>query len=94
MALSEERILDKIEIIHTEYGYPKMHIRYDAIINRDDIEVSRIPERYYLLPDADLTEEDSDVKKVAATVFTAQVKAAYQEYLDSLTPKIVAEAVE
>ena len=93
MALEKTQINDKIEVVQTG-NYPVIQVRTATIIKDDGEEISRNFHRKVLNPDADLTEEDSDVTKVATAVFTAQVKAAYQEYLDSLTPKIVAEAVE
>jgi hypothetical protein len=92
--LEKETLNDKIEVVQTGNGFPVIQIRTATIIKDDGEEISRNFHRKVLNPDADLTEEDSDVKKVATAVFTASVKAAYQEYLDSLTPKIVAEAVE
>ena len=94
MSLTKEVLNDKIEVVQTGNGYPVIQVRTATIIKDDGEEISRNFHRKVLTPDADLTEEDSDVTKVATAVFTAQVKAAYQEYLDSLTPKIVAEAVE
>jgi hypothetical protein len=92
--LEKETLNDKIEVVQTGNGFPVIQIRTATIIKDDGEEISRNFHRKVLNPDADLTEEDSDVTKVATAVFTASVKAAYQEYLDSLTPKIVAEAVE
>jgi hypothetical protein len=92
--LEKETLNDKIEVVQTGNGFPVIQIRTATIIKDDGEEISRNFHRKVLNPDADLTEEDSDVTKVATAVFTAKVKAAYQEYLDSLTPKIVAEAVE
>jgi hypothetical protein len=92
--LEKETLNDKIEVVQTGNGYPVIQVRTATIIKEDGEILSRNFHRKVLNPDADLTEEDSDVTKVATAVFTAQVKTAYQEYLDSLTPKIVAEAVE
>ena len=92
--LEKETVNDKIEVVQTGNGYPVIQVRTATIIKDDGEEISRNFHRKILKPDADLTEEDSDVTKVATAVFTAQVKAAYQEYLDSLTPKIEAEVVE
>jgi hypothetical protein len=92
--LEKETLNDKIEIVQSGNGYPVIQVRTATIIKDDGEEISRNFHRKVLNPDADLTEEDSDVTKVATAVFTASVKAAYQEYLDSLTTNIVAEAVE
>jgi len=90
----EKSILnDKIEVVNNG-SYPVIQIRTATIIKDDGEEISRNFHRKVLNPDADLTEEDSDVTKVATAVFTASVKAAYQEYLDSQTPKIAAQVVE
>lgn len=92
--LEKEIINDKIEVVQTGNGFPVIQVRTATIIKDDGEEISRNFHRKVLNPDADLTEEDSDVTKVATAVFTAQVKAAYQEYLASLTPTIEAEVIE
>jgi len=77
MALTENAMNDRIEIVNLETGYPVVHVRTAIIIKRDDQEISRNFHRHVLTPDADLTNEDADVVAVASTVFTDEAKAAY-----------------
>ena len=41
MALSEETLNDKIEVVQTAAGYPVIQVRTATIIKRDDVEISR-----------------------------------------------------
>ena len=92
--LEKETLNDKIEIVQTGNGYPVIQVRTATIIKEDGEVISKNFHRHVLNPDADLTDEDADVTKIATATFTASVKTAYQDYLDSLTPKIAAEVVE
>lgn len=92
--LEKEIINDKIEIVQTGNGYPVIQVRTATIIKEDGEVISKNFHRHVLNPDADLTDEDADVTKIATATFTASVKTAYQDYLDSLEPKIAAEVVE
>tara|TARA_R110000782_G_scaffold55813_3_gene117426 strand:+ start:328 stop:618 length:291 start_codon:yes stop_codon:yes gene_type:complete len=76
MALSEETMNDKIEVVQLA-GYPVVQVRTASIIKRDDVEISRSFHRHVLTPDADLSGEDADVVAIASTVFTDEAKAAY-----------------
>ena len=91
--LEKEIQNDKIEIVQTGNGYPVIQVRTATIIKEDGEVISKNFHRHVLNPDADLTDEDADVTKIAQATFTASVKTAYQDYLDSLTPKIVADEV-
>ena len=77
MALTEETLNDKIEVLHLAAGYPVIQVRTATIIKRDDQEISRNFHRHALTPDADLSGEDADVVTIASTVFTDGAKAAY-----------------
>ena len=95
MALEKTQINDKIEIVQTGNGYPVIQVRTATIITDDGVEISRNFHRHVLTPDADLTNEDTDVVAIAQRVFTAQVKQAYAAYQASLGPQpIVADVVE
>ena len=76
MALTEETLNDKIEVVQLA-GYPVIQVRTATIIKRDDVEISRSFHRHVLTPDADLSGEDADVAAIANTVFTADAQAAY-----------------
>ena len=77
MALTEETMNDKIEVLNLAAGYPVVQVRTASIIKRDDQEISRNFHRHVLTPDADLSVEDADVVAIANTVFTDEAKAAY-----------------
>ena len=77
MALTEETMNDKIEVLNLADGYPVVQVRTASIIKRDDEEISRSFHRHVLTPDADLSGEDADVVAIANTVFTDEAKAAY-----------------
>ena len=77
MALTEETLNDKIEVVQLAAGYPVIQVRTATIIKRDDAEISRSFHRHVLTPDADLSGEDADVVAIANTVFTAESQAAY-----------------
>ena len=93
MALEKEIVNDKIEIIQTGNGYPVLQVRTATVIYDDAVEISRTFHRHVLTPDADTSGESDEVKRIATAVFTAQAKTAYQDYQDSLTPKIAASEV-
>ena len=77
MALTEQTMNDKIEVLHLAAGYPVVQVRTATIIMRDDQEISRNIHRHILTPDADLSGEDADVVAIATTVFSDEAKAAY-----------------
>ena len=79
MAISEETLNDKIEVLNLAAGYPVVQVRTASIIKRDDEEISRSFHRHVLTPDADLSGEDADVVAIANTVFTDEAKASYAE---------------
>jgi hypothetical protein len=77
MALTEETMNDKIEVVNLGAGYPVVQVRTAIIIKRDGEEIDRKFHRHVLAPDADLSNEDADVVAIASTVFTDEVKEAY-----------------
>ena len=79
MALTEETMNDKIEVVNLNAGYPVVQIRTAIITKRDGEEIARNFHRHVLTPDADLSSEDADVVAIATAVFTDEAKAAYAE---------------
>ena len=76
MALTEEVINDKIEVVN-KGEYSAVGVRTATIIKRDGVEISRSFSRKVILPNANLSGEDADVVAVCNAVFTDAVKAAY-----------------
>ncbi len=76
MALTEETVNDKIEVVVVD-SYKVVQVRTATIIKRDGVEISRTFHRHQVVPDADLTQEDADVAAICTPVFTQAVKDAY-----------------
>ena len=83
MALTEETIQDRIEIVGP---YKHIQVRTANIIKRDGVEISRSFHRHVVAPDADTSGESDDVKAIAAQVHTDAVKTAYAAHLESMRP--------
>lgn len=74
MALAEETIIDRIEVI--EDG--TVQVRTATVIKRDGVEINRSFHRHVLAPGADLTDQDARVSAVATATWTDEVVAAYE----------------
>jgi hypothetical protein len=84
MAITEETLSDKIEIVNLDAGFPVVQVRTIKITSRDGQEVSRTFHRHTLAPTADLSLENDDVSNIAATVFTDEAKAAYNSAIEEI----------
>ena len=78
MALTEETVQDKIEVVG---DYKHIQVRTATVIKRDDVEISRAFSRHVVAPDADITGESTEVQAICAAVHTDAVKAAYAAHL-------------
>jgi len=78
MALSEETLQDKIEIVG---DHKHIQIRTATVIKRDDVEISRAFSRHVVAPDADITGESAEVQAICAAVHTQAVKDAYAAHV-------------
>ena len=83
MALTEEKIEDKIEVVG---DFKMINVRTATVIKRDGIEISRSFHRHVVTPDADTSGESDDVKAIAAQVHTDAIKTAYSAHLESMRP--------
>ena len=80
MALTEEIVQDKIEVV----GELKLiQVRTAAVIKRDDVEISRSFSRHVVAPNDDVTGESTEVQAICAVVHTDAVKAAYAAMLEA-----------
>jgi len=81
MALTEETIQDKIEVV----GIHKLvHVRTALIISRDGEEISRSFSRHVVAPNIsadDLANESAEVQAICNSVHTDAVKSAYATHL-------------
>ena len=83
MALTEETIEDKIEIVGE---FKHVQVRTATIIKRDGVEISRSFHRHVVAPDSDSSGESADVKAMVAQFHTDVVKAAYKKHQEDNAP--------
>jgi hypothetical protein len=80
MALTEETVQDKIEIVSE---HKMIQVRTAVVIKRDGAEISRSFSRHVVAPDADITGESTEVQAICNAVHTQAVKDAYAAHLAS-----------
>jgi len=79
MALTEETVEDKIEIVG---DFKHVQVRTATVIKRDGTEISRSFSRHVVAPDAlDITGESAEVQAICAAVHTQAVKDAYAAHI-------------
>ena len=83
MALTEETVQDKIEIVG---DYKMIQVRTATVIKKDGVEISRAFSRHVVAPDADVSGESDDVKALAAQFHTDAIKTAYAKHLAESNP--------
>ena len=77
MAITKATADDKIEIVG---DYKHLNIRTATIISEDGTELSRSFHRRVITPDMDVSGESAEIQSIAAAVWTAQIKAAWQPF--------------
>ena len=80
MALTEETVQDKIEIVG---DFKHVQVRTATVIKRDGAEISRSFSRHVVAPDADITCESAEVQSICNAVHTQAVNDAYAAHLAS-----------
>ena len=81
MALTEETIQDKIEIVG---AFKHIQIRTARVIYDDGTEISRSFSRHVVAPNIsadDLANESAEVQAICNAVHTDAIKTAYAEHL-------------
>ena len=78
MALTEETVQDKIEIVG---DHKFIQVRTATVIKRDDVEISRSFSRHVVSPNDDITGESTEVQAICAVVHTQAVKDAYAAHV-------------
>ena len=84
MALTEETVQDKIEIVG---DYKMIQVRTATIIKKDGVEINRSFHRHVVAPDSDTSGESDDVKAIAAQVHTDEIKTAYAKHVAESNPE-------
>ena len=80
MALTEETIQDKIEVVG---NFKHVQVRTATVIKRDGTEISRSFSRHVVAPNADISGESTEVQAICNVVHTDAIKTAYAKYLES-----------
>ena len=83
MALTEETVQDKLEIVGE---FKHIQVRTATIIKRDDVEISRTFHRHVVAPGDDASAESDDVKALVTQFHTDAVITAYNAHLAASTP--------
>lgn len=83
MALTEETVQDKIEIVG---DYKMIQVRTATVIKKDGVEISRSFHRHVVAPNSDVSGESDDVKALATQFHTDAIKTAYAAHLTESAP--------
>ena len=84
MALTEETVQDKLEIVG---DYKMIQVRTATVIKKDGVEISRSFHRHVVAPDSDVSGESADVQALATQFHTDAVKTAYAAHLAASNPE-------
>ena len=82
MALTEETIQDKIEVVNNG-TFSVVQVRTATVIKRDGTEISRSYHRHVVAPNDDISGESTEVQAICNAVHTDAVKTAYAAHLAS-----------
>jgi len=74
MALSEVKVIDKIEVV--ENGI--LQVREATRIMKDGEQIAQTYHRWSFAPGSDVSEMPANVQAIAAAAWTAEVVAAYE----------------
>ena len=80
MALTEETVQDKIEIVG---DFKHVQVRTATVIKRDGTEISRSFSRHVVAPTDDITGESAEVQAICNAVHNQAIKDAYATHLAS-----------
>ena len=78
--ITKELIEDKIEIVG---DYKAVQVRTSTVIKEDGVELSRSFNRHVVNCLDDISGESTEVQAICNAVWTDEIKAAYQAFLDS-----------
>ena len=80
MALTEETIEDKIEVVG---DYRLVQVRTATVIKKDGVEINRSFHRHVVNPTDDISGQSDEVKAICNVVHTDTVKEAYKKHIES-----------
>ena len=82
MALTEETIEDKIEVVG---DYKIVQVRTATVIKKDGVELTRSFHRHVVNPTDDISGQSDEVKAICNAVHTDTVKEAYKKHIENLS---------
>ena len=82
MALTETKVIDKIEIIQNG----TVQVREATLILRDGEEIAKTYRRWSFAPASDVSEMPANVAAICTVAWTEEVIAAYQAQLAAQQP--------
>ena len=82
MALTETKVIDKIEVVETGH----VQVREATKIERDGVEIAKTYHRWSFAPGSDVSEMPANVQAIAAAAWTPEVIAAYQAQQEANRP--------
>ena len=80
MAIEKTTVDDKIEIVS---DFKHLQIRTATVVSEDGTELSRSFHRRVITPDADVSGESAEIRGIAAAVWTDEIKAAWQTFIEN-----------
>tara|TARA_Y100000310_G_C20414959_1_gene683854 strand:- start:105 stop:374 length:270 start_codon:yes stop_codon:yes gene_type:complete len=85
MSLTKNEV---IEIGRIQSPYFFIHVINKTIIQEDGIEISSQTKEHVCRPDSDISGQDSVVQKIANLLWTDEVKANYQSFLEEQNAEV------
>ena len=82
MALTEEQVEDKIDIVN-KGDWSVVGVRTATVIKRDGVEISRSFHRRTIVPNADISGESTELQAICNAAFTQARKDAYEKHADA-----------
>lgn len=79
MALTEETVEDKIEVVGE---FKHVQVRTATIIKKDGVELTRSFHRHVVSPNSDISGESAEVQAICGVVHTDAVKTAYAKHVE------------
>ena len=79
MALTENKIIDKIEVV--ENGI--VQVREATRISRDGEQIAQTYHRWTLAPGQDVSDQPANVQSICQAAWTPEIIAAYQAQLEA-----------
>jgi len=76
--ITKNYTIDKIEIVGE---HKHVQVKQLLIISENGQEISRNAHRYFLTPDADITNQPADVQAICNTAWTQEVKDAWNTFI-------------